>query len=803
MQRLPEGDIIINKPRINPTGYIMSRSITLLFLFSALMFVIAHESRAADSAREIAFFEKKIRPLLAKHCYRCHSEAEKRQRGGLLLDRKSGWLKGGDTGKAVVPGKPDESLLIHAVRYKDEDLQMPPRSKLEDDEVRLLETWVKNGAHAPSDQTTETEFTRLGDQKYLFGKAKDHWAFQPVKKVNPPQVEDRQWNQGPIDQFVFAELMKKKLTPSSPAEGRSLIRRLSYDLTGLPPDAKTVDQFVKDASVDRERAIQTQVDRLIDSPAFGEQFARMWLDVARYADTDSFYRPDTRTPHYFPFAFTYRDYVIDSFNRNRPYDEFVRQQLAADLMGFKGNDPELAALGFMTVGPHANRNPLEALDDWIDVTTRGLMGMTTACARCHDHKYEPIPTEDYYSLHGVFSSIIRVRPLDEKNQPQVSGYDLKEKDRADYAKKRAAIDAKIKAAGGKTSGGNNRSVATKIRETELAELLLFHPGAPVHAMVVREKGRAVEPFVQIRGERRNRGKTVPRRFLRILDPEQKPFPADNSGRLALANQIVDPKNPLTARVFVNRVWGALMGSYLVDSPSNFGLQGSTPTHPELLDWLTQDFTSNGWSVKRLVRRIVLSRTYQQSSDHREDAAAIDPQNKALWRANRKHLSIEQMRDSLLAVAGQLDLTPRGRAGKWWGEGYTRRRAIYGYVNRFNLDPTLRTFDFANPMQTQPTRNESIVPSQALFTLNAPFVIDQANAITASEAFVKCETDPQRIRALFKIVFQRSPKQEELVGIRKFVAMQQRVLLKPGSQIKSPWPLVAQALVMSNEFQYVD
>ncbi len=762
-------------------------------------------ARAGDDPRGATFFEKKIRPLLVTHCYECHSEKANEQQGGLLLDRQSGWLKGGDSDKAVVPGDADASLLIRAVRYDNEDLQMPPDEPLHADQIRLLEQWVRRGAPGPAEDLGNTEFSRLGDQDYLFDKAKDHWAYQPVRAPVPPQAADPLWNQHPIDQFVYAGLTKDNLTPSPEAEAATLLRRLSFDLTGLPPTREGVRQFVAAAAQDRPVAIVEVIGRLLELPGFGEHFGRMWLDVARYADTDSFYRPDTRTPHYFPFAFTYRDYVIEAFNQDKPFDQFVREQLAADLLGLDADAPEIAALGFLAVGPHANRSQAEALDDWIDLTTRGLMGITAACARCHDHKFEPVPTADYYALHGVFSSIARPNALLEKQLPKMTNYSASDEDRADYEKKRAAIDEKITKAGAKTAGGNRRSVAQKIRETELAELLLFHPGAPVHAMVVKEKAKPVNPAVFVRGDPTNRGPQVPRRFLKILDPSEQPFPADASGRLQLANEIVAADNPLTARVFVNRVWGFLIGSYLVETSSDFGLQGAAPTHPELLDWLAHDFVTSDWSVKRLVRNIVLSRTYQQSSEIRDDMAALDPINRRLWRANRKHLSIEAIRDSLLAVAGQLDRTPRGRAARLWGDSYTRRRSIYGYINRFNLDPTLRVFDFPTPMRTQPGRGESIVAPQALFTMNSPFVIDQAVAITKSKQFAACETAEQRATELFETILQRSPARPEAVRVVRFVEQQSRFFADPKkkTQITSPWPLVAQSLLMSNEFQYLD
>ena len=757
-------------------------------------------SGLANEVQDAAFFESKIRPLLIKRCYECHSEDAQTSEGGLLLDRRSGWLQGGGRGKAVVPGVPEASLLIELIRSNGE-MQMPPDEPLETAEVALLVEWVRRGAPGPRKDLGETEFSRLGDQDYLFGKSDEHWSFRPLTTEKPPASESRDWNELSIDRFVYAALKENGLEPSPAAPARTVMRRLSYDLTGLPPTAEQVDAYETAILSDREAATSQWIDELIESPAFGEHLARMWLDVARYADTDSFYRPDTRTPHYFPFAFTYRDYVIASFNADKPYDQFIKEQLAADLMGYASDAPELAALGFLTVGPHANRSPLEAVDDWIDVTTRGLMGLTAACARCHDHKYEPIPTADYYALHGTFSSVIRVHPFDEQKQPVMLGYDVAEADRADYLEKRAAIDAKLAKASGKKAKNNNRSVSQKIRETELAELLLFHAGAPVHAMVVREKPRPVNPVILVRGDLSNRGDRVARRFLTVLDPAQEEFPEESSGRLQLAEKIVDPSNPLTARVYVNRVWGWLMGSHLVSTPSDFGLQGTPPTHPRLLDWLAHDFIENGGSTKRLVRQIVASRTYQQSSANREGPESADPLNSLLWRANRKRLSFEALRDSLLAASGQLEQRHFGRAERLWGEGYSKRRTIYGFINRFNLDPTLRAFDFPTPMQTQPGRGESIVAPQALFTMNSPFVIERATATTESEAFKHCLSDHERIAELYSKIYQRQPERMEIVRIERFLEHQKKFTKRKRSV--SPWAVLAQALFMSNEFQYID
>jgi hypothetical protein len=757
----------------------------LLFILSATWWVSALGLSAAaePSAKDRAFFEAKVRPLLIKHCYECHSEAEDAQKGGLLLDRESGWLKGGDTAKAVVPGNLKASLLIKAVAYTDPDFEMPPKYQLEEREIAILKKWVRDGAAGLAKDLGETAFSQLGDQEVIFEKAKDHWSFQPVKKVDPPKAADPAWNENPIDRFVFAKLEEKGLSPSPAADSRTLLRRLNYRLTGLPPmDLAGADT---DAVNYEER-----VDELLASPRFAEQFARHWLDVARYADTSS---SGTKTPYYYPFAFTYRDYVIDSFHEDKPFDQFVREQLAADLMGLEVDDPTLAALGFIAVSPVFNQTG-DFVDDAIDVTTRGLLGLTVSCARCHDHKFEPVPTADYYSLFGVFQSLERPLPWEFEALPEIGGYETDSKTLADYKEKRQRIDDRITKAGETKRG--NRARALTIRQTDLAELLLFHDGAPARAMIAPERKKPVEPVVLIRGEPGSKGDQVPRRFLKILDPEQAPFSHENSGRLDLAQKIVDPENPLTARVYVNRIWSMLMGDPIVNTPSDFGIEGEAPSHPELLDYLAMRFIEDGWSTKKLVRLVVTSKSFQQSSLNREEAEAVDPENELLWRANRTRVRIEELRDSLLAVSGQLDLRMRGRPGEIWGENYTRRRSIYTYVNRFNLDPTLRNFDFPSPQQTQGSRTENIVSPQALFLMNSPFMIDQMNSLIEEMNFSESESREQRITRLYQRVLQRPPTPLQFERMERFINIEE------GRGI-DPWPLLAQSLCMSNEFLYID
>ena len=759
---------------------VMKTSTPILFcLASAIGFSVLGADR-----EEIEFFERKIRPILVENCYECHSEAEQERKGGLLLDRESAWLAGGDSGKAIVPGNLEASLLVSVIRREDEDIAMPPRKHLSESEVRLLERWILKGAPGPEDDIGETRFSLLGDQTALFDSAQTHWAFQAVVAKDPLQVEDLKWNANPIDRFVYSRLAQEGIEPSNPANERTLTRRLSVDLVGLPPK-------------DGWFGISTEslVEELVDSPQFGEHFARLWLDVARYGDTANTYRPDTKTPHYYPYAFTYRDYVIDALNSDKPYDQFIREQLAADLMGLEGDAPELAALGFIGVSPVRNMSA-DFVDDVIDVTTRGFLGMTVACSRCHDHKFEPVPTTDYYSLYGVFRSVNRPEPWKIDQFPVIRGYDVSPEIKVDYEKKRAAIDKKISDAGNKTKGGNRRSVAETIRHTELAELLLTHRGAPAKAMAISDAKRAIDPYVFVRGDATIKGESVPRRFLKVLDPGQTAFSNKTSGRLELANKIASPENPLTARVFVNRIWGALMGNYLVETPSDFGLQGAEPTHPELLDWLAADFVEHQWSIKHLVKQIVSSRTFQQDSRSREDPAEKDPQNRLLWRANVKRLSFEEVRDSMLAVSGVLDSRAGDRGAPLLGKDYTKRRSIYGYINRFNLDPTLRAFDYPSPSQSQAKRTESVVASQSLFLMNSPFVVDQANALVDRLNFADEKPRERRIQDLFGAVLFRSAEEGEVERIEKFLAIEER-------RNVDPWPVLAQSLLMSNEFLYFD
>ncbi|MEM9282320.1 MAG: PSD1 and planctomycete cytochrome C domain-containing protein [Verrucomicrobiota bacterium] len=768
-------------------GEFISRTYCLPLLVAVVFCGQSVKGQPFGNRTGTEYFETKVRPLLVKHCYECHSEQEQKTKGGLLLDRESGWLDGGDTGKAVIPGEPEASLLIEVVRRIDEDYAMPPKYPLSEEEVNILVRWVKGGAPGPKEDMGETEFSQLGDQTAIFAKAADHWSFQELKQPALPEVKDPEWKKNPIDRFIYGSLQEKGLAPSKMASRPVVTRRLAYALTGLPPE------FAEQKTLNPVQ----QIDQLLESPHFGEHMARMWLDVARYGDTANTNSPAPgKPPYYYPFAFTYRDYVIEAFNEDKPFNRFVKEQLAADLMPFENKRaPELAALGFLGVTPHRTKNA-DMVDDLIDATTRGFLGMTVSCARCHDHKFEPVPTADYYSLYGVFNSVEKPQPWEDQDHPIIDGYTPSEADRAEYLERRKVISQRIAEASENKSANNNRTPANDIRHTDLAELLLTHEGAPARAMAVSESARPFEPAVFIRGNSGNRGERIPRRFLKILDPEQPAFTKENSGRLDLAHEIVEESNPLTARVYVNRVWGFLMGDYIVDTPSDFGLQGLPPSHSELLDYLAVEFIESGWSTKHLVKLIASSRTFLQSSASRPEAEAIDPENQIFWRANRKRLRIEELRDSLLAVSEELDRTLKGRSEPLWGEGATVRRSIYGMVDRLNLDPTLRNFDFPSPTETQGSRTENIVAPQALFLMNSDFVVERSQALVGSLGFNESMNREDRIQSIYHRVLQRPASPAEKERISRFVDIEKERKV-------NAWPLVAQALCMSNEFLYVD
>ncbi|HJQ80831.1 MAG TPA: PSD1 and planctomycete cytochrome C domain-containing protein [Lacipirellulaceae bacterium] len=675
----------------------------------------------------VEFFETNIRPVLVERCYECHSGTAKVLQGGLRLDSADGLRKGGDSGTAIVPYKPDDSLLISALRY--ESLEMPPSGKLPDKVIDDFIKWVALGAPDPRTEAAAGKADAAAPTDPY-----SHWAYQRPQKSTVPKVTDRAWARSEIDRFIVAKLEKVGVSPSPQAPPRALLRRVYYDLIGLPPTAKELAEFEGDPSDARYEAT---VDWLLSVPQYGERWARHWLDIARYADTKGYLFEEDRN---YKHAYKYRDWVISSFATDRPYDEFIVAQLAADQTG----DPAcVPAMGFLTLGRRFLNNRHDIINDRIDVVTRGLMGLTVACARCHDHKYDPISAGDYYALYGVFAS-------------------SQEKARDD---------------------------------------------AP--PMLV-EAERLVDPVIFLRGSPGNRGPKVDRRFLTCLAPENKPKPFQHgSGRLELAQTIASRENPLTARVWVNRVWGYLLGRGLVNTTSDFGSRGAPPTHPELLDWLACKMMDDAWSTKRLIRRIVLSSTYRQASNERPECLAVDPENLLLWRANRRRLDLESLRDSVLAAAGRLDATIGGPSVPLTASPFPTRRAVYGFIERQNLPAFFRTFDFANPNTHTPERPQTVAPQQALFLMNSPFVMEQAAHLAARTANTSegaaAENDSAkaaRIALLFQHALGREPTAEESAEALAFVSD-----VEPPSPATAPqlsrWEQLAQVLLMSNEFAFVD
>ncbi len=766
----------------------------------------------ALSTADLQFFEAKVRPILVGKCYNCHSKEADKVRGGFLLDTREALLHGGNSGPAIVPGNPDDSLLVQAIRYKDEDLQMPPKGeKLSDREIADLTEWVRRGAPDPRTLVVK------GSSHSYGGVGKQHWAFQPVKKPAIPAVQNSAWVKSPVDNFVLAKLEASGMAPNEPAEKATLIRRVYFDLIGLPPSLRDVQAFVQDTSPD---ALAKVVDRLLGSSYYGEHWGRYWLDVARYSDTkgDAPRQDDVRYPH----AWTYRDWVIAAFNADMPYNEFVLQQLAGDRVQAtvekRAKDKGVplpqtrsaqAALGFLTLGNTFDGRRDDVIGDQIDVTTKAFLGLTVACARCHDHKFDPIPTKDYYSLYGVFRNTQipgELPTLQTKvpDSPELVAYIAKsaelakERDelKAEREKYQASV-AQLRRAQRLENPGSGKAMSKapdpkaakaaiaampmnvraqqqdlqrreRLLQRAMGDLESTHAGAPARANALEDVRRSIDYPVLLRGEVANRGEIVPRRFLEILspDPKKRPEWRSGSGRLELALSIIDPKNPLTARVLVNRVWQQHWGEGFVATPDDLGNMSSQPTHPELLDYLAATFVEQGWSIKQLHRMIVLSAAYRQSAKNNPKYAEQDPNNKLLWRYNLRRLDFEQMHDALLAITGELDPTVGGRPVPISSEGFARRRAIYTLIDRTNPAELLTQFDFPSPDVVSGRRYQTIVPQQALFLMNSPMVIEAARHLVERPVFSEIATDAERVAALYLAIYQRGPTKEEVaLGLR--------------------------------------
>jgi hypothetical protein len=939
-------------------------------------------AQAPSDLAQLDFFEKNIRPVLSNSCYECHSQESKSLKGGLMVDTREGLLQGGDSGPALIPGSPEKSLLMTSIRHehKDPDMAMPPKKeKLSAAVLANFEAWVRMGAPDPRSGTGRAKVAAWDS-----AKAAEHWAFKPI--ANPPIPKTTDPNgfvQNAIDNFVLQRLNEQKLSPSKKADKQTLLRRVCYDLTGLPPTPAEMEAFLKDTSED---AYDKVVDRLLASPRYGERWGRHWLDIARYADTTGDRLNGRQHTPLYPNAWTYRDYVISAFNADLPYDRFILEQIAADKLPESSNDKsKLSALGFLTVGKRFMGNENDILDDRIDVVTKGLMGLTGACARCHDHKFDPIPTRDYYSLHGIFASSEEpgTKPVinDPESNPEYKAF-LTEVEKVNseaknYEKSESlrltvgmleqagdyllAVQESAKTSDTSKKGGNFRLAARnkglkaelaavwadQVKQAELvhkkrkdavlapwvtlaslpaenfeqraiealaemansaaynstlvgmlldkwpgsladvaavyteafdsvrrelalpefagrkgsresvtgkvlaplanelneslrkdifaqdsamvpdertvartfgvtftntqaafrnkiAAIELAHPGAPVRAMTLVDKASPKDSNVLIRGEAKNLGQKVPRRFLTLLGgDDSKPF-TQGSGRLELAQAVVSRDNPLTARVIVNRIWQWHFGEAIVRTPSDFGTRSEPPTHPELLDWLATWLMDHGWSLKQLNKLIVSSATYQQESRIQENAMAVDPANQWLWRFNVQRLDFEQVRDTLLTVSSNLDANSiGGRPFQLNGTAATvatankkryaamdpaalssnsNRRTVYAMVDRANLSEMFTTFDFANPEISTGERVLTTVPQQALFMMNSSFVAEQVRSLLQRKDFPRTGSDEDKLRFIFQASLQRQPSSEELEAARDFLDADPKSLVETNAMI---------------------
>ncbi len=746
------------------------------FLFSCLFAGLGAALRAhATSPEEIEFFEKRVRPVLSEQCYKCHGPDK--QKAELRVDSREAILKGTDLGPVVVPGKPEESSFIKSIRHEG-DSKMPEKAdKMPDDQINALTEWVKMGLPWPENDQPGA----LGAKE----KAKQHWAYQPIRHVTPPDVSASPAAvHNEIDAFIVQKLEEAGLEPSPPADKRTLIRRATFDLIGLPPTVEEVAAFENDTAPD---AFAKVIDRLLASPAYGERWGRHWLDVARYADSKGYVFQEERK---YPFAYTYRDWVIRAFNEDLPFDQFVIQQLAADFVASKEDPSPLAAMGFLTVGRRFLNNQHDIIDDRIDLVGRGLMGLTIACARCHDHKFDPIEQKDYYALYGVFAS--SREPSELPALPDEADGEARAKFKVKHDEKQAELDRFLAEKSADLSllttlttgvpvviGPVERATIRRLvprpdrdRAAELqkkVDATLTLEGAPPRAMVMEDLPSPVQPHVFVRGNPGRPGEEVDRRFVSILSRGQpEPF-KNGSGRLELAQAIVSRDNPLTARVFVNRVWAHHFARGLVRTPGDFGVKGEPPTHPELLDWLATRFMDDGWSIKKLHRLIMLSSTYQQAADANEKLDLADPDNRLVGRQNRQRLDFEATRDSLLCVAGQLD----GRMGGRAGDISDHRRTVYAFIDRQNLPGVFRTFDFATPDTTNPQRFVTTVPQQALFMMNSPFVMDQARALVDAEEFSKNDGASEwQVQELYERVLARRAEPAEVENALRFIATEE-------------------------------
>ena len=770
----------------------------------------------------VEHFESKVRPLLVTRCHGCHARTAK---SGLRLDSRQGVVRGGKTGPAAVPGAPARSLLIQAVSGKHTRLKMPPGKPLTRREVAVLERWVRDGLPWGEMQPADTqEVTR---------QQAEFWSWQPLQPTRVPKVDAADWNRNPIDAYVYTELVKHGLQPASPAERRTLIRRATLDLTGLPPRPSAVDQFVSNAS---PQAYQRLLERLLESPQYGERWGRHWLDLVRYADTAG-----DAADYPVPEAYKYRNYVIQAFNRDLPYDEFIRQQIAGDLLPADDEDQrwqQTIATGYIAisrrigVSPHGMRHI--TIEDTIDNLGKTFLGLTIGCARCHDHKFDPIPTADYYALYGIFDSSVyphagaehkphredfvyrigraRATEIERPFRQELEPWNKSEREK--FSEYQLFQKKKI----------NDPTRTREIVWQELVELreqrrTVAETFPDLETAYAIQEGDPHDAHVQNAGDPRDTGDVVRRGFLEILGGQELPDDDQSSGRLALAGWIADAANPLTARVMVNRIWHYHFGRGLVATTSDFGVRGTPPTHPELLDFLAREFMTHGWSIKHMHRLIMTSRTYQQSSAHHSGNSLIDPDNDWLWRFNRRRLDAEQIRDSLLAFSGELDLSMGQRHPfphrltyfyrqhePFADEFPSRRRSVYVMQQRIQKNPQLDMFDGPDGNLSLSERKATTTTLQALFLMNSKFFHDRSQAIAGRLLKQKLD-QAESVNWAYQEILGRPPSEMDRQRARGYFQKALAQLNAGGSDQQqsqvAAWSGYLRAMIASNEFMFVD
>jgi hypothetical protein len=803
--------ILCTSPPMSPARNAWQSSQQGCLLLRRLAWVIAAGLCAAvgsvhadDASQDVDFYERKVRPLLARRCYECHSRGSKRPEGGLTLDTRAGVLAGGESGPLINSDQPDESLLLQVIRY-DGDLQMPPAGKLSGAERELIVQWVRRGAAMPDDGTALAERPSID-----FAAGKQFWAFQPPQRSRAPAGETSDRSAGVIDAFLQAALRQRGLRPSQPADARTLIRRASFDLLGLPPRPEDVEQFVNDTAPD---AYQRLIDRLLASPHYGERWGRYWLDLTRYADGN------TTSLEVRGRAWLYRDWVVKALNEDMPYDEFVGRQLAADqLPDYQPAD--LAALGFWGLSPayfkELKLSPaiIQSIvaDEWeerIDALGRTFLGLSLACARCHDHKFDPVSTDDYYALAGVVAS---TRLIDRFVIPEPQAAAVRQ-----AAEQVQSLSAQVKQLqGAKSATADDKARLAQLqsriqaieRDTPHYDSAMAHAvddaalyvlaDGPAHTKLEYKPNQALDVPVQIRGNPMKPGRVVPRRFLTVLSSDPpRPF-VQGSGRLELAQAIVRDAAPLSARVMVNRVWAHHFGRGLVETVSDFGSQGQRPSHPELLDDLTCRFIEAGWSLKWLHREIMTTAAYRQSSHLDAARFAVDPDNRWLWRMDRRRLDVEAWRDAMLASCGNLD--PRiGGAPLILSSADNYRRTLYGKIDRSDPDAMLRLFDFPDPSAHAPRRVPTTTALQQLFVLNGPLMLRQAAALARRLTTEEPADAESIVRRAYRDLLARQPSPQELRLGLDFLAADDRARTPELPVVQQ----YCQALLGSNEFLFVD